>query len=225
MITKQPIFTRLPTLLATGILSTGLLLSGCSNNESADTDAATDTNIVDNDTVSDEAVSNETTTQDTAGVVDTADGSTEPQTEMATDGSIDEVVQTEDEAEAAALINNDNTNPITPSTAQDSLVTNPTQAGTPEDTVKQALNSLYAGDVSKAASYYQVDMANFEQELGKTQSMFQQTVDGVTILDTTYNEDKTRATVTGELMLKGQNDPVPSTYELQKIAGQWKILG
>jgi hypothetical protein len=104
-------------------------------------------------------------------------------------------------------------------------VTNPTEAGTPEDTVKKALNSLYYGDVKDAVGYYQVDMANFEQELANTQSAFQQTVDGVTITDTTYNDDKTRATITGELMLKGQSDPAPLTYQLQKIDGQWKILG
>ena len=68
-------------------------------------------------------------------------------------------------------------------------------------------------------------MANFEEELAKTQYAFQQTVDGVTITDTQYNDDKTRATIIGELMLKGQSAPAPLTYELQKIEGQWKILG
>ncbi|WP_227681308.1 MULTISPECIES: hypothetical protein [Psychrobacter] len=110
-------------------------------------------------------------------------------------------------------------------TQQKSLVTNPTEAGTPEDTVKKALDSLYYGDVKQAAGYYEVDMANFEEELAKTQSAFQQTVEGVTITDTQYNDDKTRATITGELMLKGQSEPAPLTYELQEIDGQWKILG
>ena len=105
------------------------------------------------------------------------------------------------------------------------MVTNPTQAGTPEDTVKKALDSLYYGDAKKSASYYEVDMANFEEELANTQSAFQQTVDGVTITDTNYSDDKTRATITGERMLKGQSEPAPLTYELQKIDGQWKILG
>ncbi|WP_240365411.1 hypothetical protein [Psychrobacter sp. KH172YL61] len=41
MTTKQPLFQRLPLLLATGVLGTGLLLSGCSNNESAVTETAT----------------------------------------------------------------------------------------------------------------------------------------------------------------------------------------
>ena len=110
-------------------------------------------------------------------------------------------------------------------TQQKSLVTNPTETGTPEDTVKKALDSLYYGDVKQAAGYYEVDMANFEEELAKTQSAFQQTVEGVTITDTQYNDDKTRATITGELMLKGQSEPAPLTYELKQISGQWKILG
>ena len=105
------------------------------------------------------------------------------------------------------------------------MVTNPTQDGTPEDTVKQALDSLYYGDAKQAATYYKVDMANFEEELAKTQSAFQQTVDGVTFTDTKYSDNKTRATITGELMLRGQSEPASLTYELQKIDGKWKILG
>ena len=122
-------------------------------------------------------------------------------------------------------IDSDDINPVTSATKQKSLVTNTTQAGTPEDTVKQALDSLYYGEVKEAVKYYKVDMANFEEELAKTQYAFQQTVDGVTITDTQYNDDKTRATIIGELMLKGQSEPAPLTYQLQKIEGQWKILG
>ena len=207
MTTKQPIFQRLPILLATGVLSTGLLISGCSNNESAET--ATDN-------------------EDVAATVDTSedvslDNDTTDQAEIAESAS--ETGEITDSAENKTAIDSDNINPVTDATKQKSLVTNPTQAGTPEDTVKQALNSLYYGDVKDAASYYQVDMANFEEELANTQSAFQQTVDGVTITDTKYNDDKTRATITGELMLKGQSDPAPLTYQLQKIDGQWKILG
>jgi len=207
MTTKQPIFQCLPILLATGVLSTGLLISGCSNNESAET--ATDN-------------------EDVAATVDTSedvtlDNDTTDQAEIAESAS--ETGETTASAEDKTAIDSDNINPVTDATKQKSLVTNPTQAGTPEDTVKQALNSLYYGDVKDAASYYQVDMANFEEELANTQSAFQQTVDGVTITDTKYNEDKTRATITGELMLKGQSEPAPLTYQLQKIEGQWKILG
>ena len=209
MTTKQPILQRLPFLLATGILSTGLLLSGCSNNESADTQATANSE----DTAATVETSEDVTlTNDMANQEETTDSSSET----------DEVT---DNAEDKTTIDSDNINPVTPSTKQKSLVTNPTQAGTPEDTVKQALNSLYYGDVKDAVAYYQVDMANFEAELANTQSSFQQTVEGVTITDTTYNDDKTRATITGELMLKGQSEPAPLTYQLQKIKGQWKILG
>ena len=203
MTTKQPLFQRLPLLLATGVLGTGLLLSGCSNNESADVDTANNTETA-------------TDNEEVAAVVDTSDETMAEQADTA-------AVTTD--AENQTTIDNDNINPVTASTTQKSLVTNPTQAGTPEDTVKKALNSLYYGEVKDAAGYYQVDMANFEQELANTQSAFQQTVDGVTITDTTYNDDKTRATITGELMLKGQSETAPLTYDLQKIDGQWKILG
>ena len=200
MTTKQPILQRLPLLLATGILSTGLLLSGCSNNESADTQATADS-------------------EDTAAAVDTSDDVT-LDNDMA-----DQVETTDSRSETGEVTDAAEDNAAIDSTKQKSLVTNPTQTGTPEDTVKQALNSLYYGDVKDAAAYYQVDMANFEEELANTQSAFQQTVEGVTITDTTYNDDKTRATITGELMLKGQSEPAPLTYQLQKIKGQWKILG
>ena len=207
MTTKQPIFQRLPILLATGILSTGLLISGCSNNEPAETATDNEDVAATVDTSEDVTLDNDTTDQ--AEIAESAS-----ETGEMTDGTEDKIA-----------IDSDNINPVTDAAEQKSLVTNPTQAGTPEDTVKQALNSLYYGDVKDAASYYQVDMANFEEELANTQSAFQQTVDGVTITDTKYNDDKTRATITGELMLKGQSEPAPLTYQLQKIEGQWKILG
>ena len=195
---------RLPSLLTVGLLSTGLLLSGCSNNDNAETAA------------------NET--EETADVVETnADGTAGAELTDADNAVKNDQIENSVEEETA--IDSDNINPVTSSAKQKSLVTNPTEAGTPEDTVKKALDSLYYGDVKQAAEYYKVDMANFEEELAKTQSAFQQTVDGVTITDTKYNDDKTRATITGELMLKGQSEPAPLTYELQKIDNQWKILG
>ncbi|WP_440463814.1 hypothetical protein [Psychrobacter sp. ASPA161_6] len=197
---------RLPMLLTVGVLSTGLLISGCSNNDNVEADSA--------NTASDTATVAENPEIDAANQTADVDANNTVASEQITDSAKDETT-----------IDSDNINPITASSKQKSLVTNPTEAGTPEDTVKQALNSLYYGDVKEAAGYYQVDMANFEKELAKTQSAFQQTVDGVTITDTKYNDDKTRATITGELMLKGQSEPAPLTYQLQKIEGQWKILG
>ena len=195
---------RLPILCATGIVSTGLLLSGCSNSDNAETDSA-----------------NAVSTTEDASSASTSEASSTQTDGVNTDATANEAIA--DDATKQTMT--DNTQPLTATNKQKSLVTNPTQAGTPEDTVKQALDSLYQGNIKKSAGYYKVDMANFEEELAKTQSAFEQTVEGVTITDTTYNEDKTRATIVGELMLRGQSEPAPLTYELQKIDGQWKILG
>ncbi|MGP5504622.1 hypothetical protein [Psychrobacter celer] len=203
MTTKQSTLLRLPTLLTAGVLSTGLLVSGCGNNDNVDTAA-----------IEDNAAVAKTSEDDLTTSVETVDSDNDVKNE-----------QIAANTEEKTAIDSDSVNPVTASAKQKILVTNPTQAGTPEDTVKKALDSLYYGDAKKSASYYEVDMANFEEELTNTQSAFQQTVDGVTITDTKYSDDKTRATITGELMLKGQSEPAPLTYELQKIDGQWKILG
>ncbi|GAF61914.1 MULTISPECIES: hypothetical protein [unclassified Psychrobacter] len=209
MITKRVTLLRLPTILTAGVLSTGLLLSACSDNDktanSAEDTAAIAEGSSDKSIDAENSAANQTSTVDTNSTV----GS-----EQITDNSKDETA-----------IDSDDINPVTSVTKQKSLVTNPTETGTPEDTVKQALDSLYYGEVKEAVKYYKVDMANFEEELAKTQYAFQQTVDGVTITDTQYSDDKTRATIIGELMLKGQSEPAPLTYQLQKIKGQWKILG
>ena len=209
MTTKRATLLRLPTILTAGVLTTGLLLSACSDNDktanSAEDTAAIAEGSTDESVDAENSAANQTSAVDANSTVDS---------KQMTDNSKDETA-----------IDSDNINPVTSATKQKSLVTNPTQAGTPEDTVKQALDSLYYGEVKEAVRYYKVDMANFEEELAKTQYAFQQTVDGVTITDTQYNDDKTRATIIGELMLKGQSEPAPLTYQLQKIEGQWKILG
>ena len=203
MTTKRATLLRLPTILTAGVLTTGLLLSACSDNDKT-ANSAEDTAAIAEGS-SDESIDAENdTTNQTLAV----------ESEQAADSGNDEMA-----------IDSDNINPVTSATKQKSLVTNTTQAGTPEDTVKQALDSLYYGEVKEAVKYYKVDMANFEEELAKTQYAFQQTVDSVTITDTKYSDDKTRATIIGELMLKGQSEPAPLTYQLQKIEGQWKILG
>ncbi|WP_296245843.1 MULTISPECIES: hypothetical protein [unclassified Psychrobacter] len=217
--TKQRTFQRLPLLLATGLLSTGLLLSGCSSNDKGSNDEADSVNTTadtaSNSTKSAPAVAETVEDTDANQVQDLgSDANTAVKAEEAADNVKDKTV-----------ITSDNINPVTASAKHKSLVTNPTKDGTPEDTVKKALDSLYYGDAKQAATYYKVDMANFEEELSKTQSAFQQTVDGVTFTDTKYNDDKTRATITGELRLKGQSEPAPLTYELRKISGKWKILG
>ena len=194
----------LPSILTVGILSTALLLSGCSNNDKGNTETAVSNN------------------KDATAVAQTSENDAS-QVELT--GTTTDSKQAVDNAKDETTIANDNINPVTTAAKQKSLVSNPTQDGTPEDTVKQALDSLYYGDAKQAATYYKVDMANFEEELAKTQSAFQQTVDGVTFTDTKYSDNKTRATITGELMLRGQSEPASLTYELQKIDGKWKILG
>lgn len=195
-----------PSLLATGLLATSLLLSGCSNNDSTQTAAPKDNNeqivVANSNGPVEEAVA-----ANTQGVV--ADDNEPVSTDLAADTSM----------------TNDTIRPMATASESPSLVTNPTEPGTPEDTVKQALNTLYYGDAKEAADYYQVDMANFEAELANTQSAFQQTVESVTMTNTQYSVDKTRATITGELKLKGQSEPAPLAYELRKVKGQWKILG
>lgn len=203
MITKRVTLLRLPTILTASVLSTGLLLSACSDNDKTANSA-----------------------EDTAAIAEgSSDESIDAENDTTNQTLAVESEQAADSGKAETAIDSDNINPVTSATKQKSLLTNPTEAGTPEDTVKQALDSLYYGEVKEAVKYYKVDMANFEEELAKTQYAFQQTVDGVTITDTKYNDDKTRATITGELMLKGQSEPAPLTYQLQKIEGQWKILG
>ena len=194
---------RLPIIFAAGLLSTGLLLSGCSKSDNDPKNEATNS-------------SNETTAVDTTASdnnsIDDVDGNTDK-----TDANKKVATDTEIVSETIS--------PIAAAVKEPSILTNQTQVGTPENTVKLALDTLYYGDVEKSASYYKVDMENFAEELKNTQFAFKQTVEAVTIIDTKYNADKTKATLTGELMLKGQTKPAPVSYELQKINGEWKILG
>lgn len=208
MTAKKLTFKRLPLILATGVLSTGLLLTGCSNSDN--TNNETEVNTEDGNTVIETQEPEPTASVDNNTVANTEKGA----------GTVDEKAAATAPETVSKIIN-----PTAAADKQPSLLTNPTKEGTAEDTVKQALDTLYYGDVEKAATYYKVDMANFSDELKKTQFAFQQTVEAVTITNTKYNSDKTRATVTGELMLKDQKQPAPLTYELQKIEGEWKILG
>ena len=204
MTTQQLAAQRLPMIFATGLLSAGLLISGCSDNNKVENQPADET----------------------------TDGSSA----INTVNSTDDVDSTPDVNKTDSIANSDTAktdndivsqdiSPIAAAVKEPSILTNRTEAGTPENTVKLALDTLYYGDVKKAASYYKVDMENFAEELKNTQFAFKQTVEAVTIIDTKYNSDKTKATVTGELRLKGQSEPAPLAYELQKINGEWKILG
>ncbi len=205
MTTQQLTLRRLPIILATGLLSTGLLISGCSKS---------DNDTKDKDSVAVDTTESQTIANDTSSIdgVDNLDG-------HANKTDANEAGTTDTEIVSDAI------SPIAAAVKEPSILTNKTQVDTPENTVKLALDTLYYGDVEKSASYYKVDMENFAEELKNTQFAFKQTVEAVTIIDTKYNADKTKATLTGELMLKGQTKPAPVSYELQKINGEWKILG
>ncbi|HSP84835.1 MAG TPA: hypothetical protein VLN09_03690 [Psychrobacter sp.] len=204
MTTQQLTAQRLPMIFATGLLSAGLLISGCSDNNKVETQPA------------DEIT-------DSSSAVDTVK-STDAVKANADVNKTDSIANSNTATTDSDIVSHD-ISPIAAAVKEPSILTNRTQSGTPENTVKLALDTLYYGDVKKAATYYKVDMENFAEELKNTQFAFKKTVEAVTIIDTKYNNDKTKATVTGELRLKGQNEPAPLTYELQKINGEWKILG
>ena len=204
MTTQQLAAQRLPMIFATGLLSAGLLISGCSDNNKVENQPADET------TDSSSAINTVNSTDDIDSTPDV--------------NKTDSIANS-DTAKTDNDIVSQDISPIAAAVKEPSILTNRTEAGTPENTVKLALDTLYYGDVEKAASYYKVDMENFAEELKNTQFAFKQTVEAVTIIDTKYNSDKTKATVTGELRLKGQSEPAPLAYELQKINGEWKILG
>ena len=207
MIIQQLTAQRLPKIVATGLLgfsllSTGLLISGCSDNDNVENSSADKTT-------------------DNQSAVDTAKSTDD----VAANADVNSIEEENTTAKTDNDIVSQDISPIAAAVKEPSILTNRTEVGTPENTVKLALDTLYYGDVKKAASYYKVDMENFAEELKNTQFAFKQTVEAVTIIDTKYNSDKTKATVTGELRLKGQSEPAPLAYELQKINGEWKILG
>ncbi len=219
MIIQQLTAQRLPKIVATGLLgfsllSTGLLISGCSDNDNVENSSADKT--TDNQSAVDTAKS----TDDVEANADVNKTDSIANSDTATNNTATNNTATTDND----IVSHD-ISPIAAAVKEPSILTNRTQAGTPENTVKLALDTLYYGDVKKAASYYKVDMENFAEELKNTQFAFKQTVEAVTVIDTKYNSDKTKATVTGELRLKGQSEPAPLAYELQKINGEWKILG
>ena len=206
MTTQQLAAQRLPMIFATGLLSAGLLISSCSDNNKVETQPADETT-------------------DSSATVDTLKNTKDADTDTTPDVHKTDSIANSDTAKTDNDIVSQDISPIAAAVKEPSILTNRTEAGTPENTVKLALDTLYYGDVKKAASYYKVDMENFAEELKNTQFAFKQTVEAVTIIDTKYDSDKTKATVTGELRLKGQSEPAPLAYELQKINGEWKILG
>lgn len=211
-----------PSLLF-GMISAALLLGACSpkDNAAENTAVSTESKTAANDNLDDNLGESPIKQKPTAQVDDDSDmiinpANTTPPPIITPKSKI---------VTGDAEVVSKDINPVAAAVKQPSILTNPTTAGTPEHTVKLALDTLYYGEAEKAAAYYHVDMENFTEELKNTQFAFQKTVDSVTLTDTKYNADKTKATVTGELMLADQGAPAPLSYDLQKINGQWKILG
>ena len=127
MTTQQLTARRLPIILATGLLSTGLLISGCSKSD----------NDINNEVDSNEEIAVDTTESQTAvndaSSVDNIDGD-------ANKANADETVATDTD------IVSHNISPIAAAVKEPSILTNRTEAGTPENTVKLALDTLYYAD-------------------------------------------------------------------------------
>lgn len=209
-------------LTLTIALSLGTLaLSACSQEEQPPADTAAQEASADNteqaaaDSTAESATENDTAANAENPDANNPDTATDTATTKAGAEDSNAATAATPTVGSAALVGN----------GQSSVVTNPTEPGTPEDTVKKALDTLYFGQAQNATQYYDVDMANFAEELKKTQYAFQQTVESVTFTNTRLNDDNTEATIEGELKLKDQSEPAPLAYQLKKVDGEWKILG
>ncbi len=111
-------------------------------------------------------------------------------------------------------------------TVNNSIVTNKVTAGTPESTLKKALNTVYSGDAREAAQYYHIkDVPDFGKELQLAQKNFQQTIESITFTKTTFNKNKSQAKIAFDVKLKGKKEVEKRISSLQKINGEWKIVG
>ncbi len=107
-----------------------------------------------------------------------------------------------------------------------SIVTNKVTPGTPEATLRLALNTVYFGDAQKAAQYYHItDVPDFSKELQLAQKNFQQTIESITFTKTTFNKNKTQAQIAFDVELKGTAGIEKRISTLKKIKGKWKIVG
>lgn len=108
---------------------------------------------------------------------------------------------------------------------QPSILTNDAIIGSPEATIKAALDTLYYGDVADAVQFYHIpDMDDFATQLAHTQTVFKQTIEKITLDNSHYNADKTEVTLNGNMVLKGQDQPISISYQLKKINGKWLIV-
>lgn len=105
-----------------------------------------------------------------------------------------------------------------------SLVTQPVTAGTPEATVKNAMDAMMNGTAKQAASYYQVDMPDFDKVLAEQQAQVKQQLTHLELEPTIYNNDKTKAFIVGKMTTTASPTPQTMKYKLVKVKNDWKLV-
>lgn len=109
-------------------------------------------------------------------------------------------------------------------TATIELITQATQTGTPEDTLKKSMHALMNGSATEAASYYHINMPDFDKILEEQQPILKQKLKHLEIIQTEYNTDKTKAIIIGKMSTTDSQTPKDVGYKLQKIDGEWKLM-
>ena len=120
MTTQQLAAQRLPMIFATGLLSAGLLISGCSDNNKVENQPADET------TDSSSAINTVNSTDDVDSTPDV--------------NKTDSIANS-DTAKTDNDIVSQDISPIAAAVKEPSILTNRTEAGTPENTVKLALDN------------------------------------------------------------------------------------
>lgn len=126
------------------------------------------------------------------------------------------------------------------------IIMTTTKKGTPEDTVKQAMNTLVTGSTKDAAKFYKSKNPKLNDIVANQQVLLQQNLQSIQIVDTKYSKNKTHADVNVVLIpfapapepvkatkhskkkAKAHSAPQPKpeagVIQLEKKAGVWKIL-
>lgn len=125
---------------------------------------------------------------------------------------------------ASSVASTSSTTTHTPTTDSKSIVTQAVTAGTPEATVKNAMDAMMNGTPKQVASYYQVDVPNFENVLAEQQPMVKQQLTHLELGKTEYNKDNTKAFIIGKLTTKQSPTPQTVSYKLIKVNGDWKLV-
>ena len=105
-----------------------------------------------------------------------------------------------------------------------SIVTQAVKAGTPEATVKNAMDAMMNGTAKEASRYYQVDIPDFDKVLAEQQPQVQQQLKQLSLEPTIYNKDKTKAFIVGKMTTNASPTPQTMSYKLVKVKNEWKLV-